>query len=70
MEIQGERSIRRCVVLPIDNKVGIVCDGYTAKDPETGLAVEKSFDNVLSKLYMHISVKLMECRMNTNDKQE
>lgn len=27
-------------------------------------------DNVLSKLYMHISIKLMECRMNTNDKQE
>lgn len=26
-------------------------------------------DNALSKLYMHISVKLMECRMNTNDKQ-
>ena len=46
MEIQGERSTRQCVVLPIDNKVGIVCDGYTAKDPETGLAVEKSFDNV------------------------
>lgn len=46
MEIQGERSTRQCVVLPIDNKVGIVCDGYTTKDPETGQTVEKSFDNV------------------------
>ncbi len=27
-------------------------------------------DAVVSKLYMHISLKLIECRMNTNDKQE
>ena len=27
-------------------------------------------DNVLSKLYMHISVKLMECRLKSNDNDE
>ena len=27
-------------------------------------------DNALSKLYMHISVRLMECRMKSNDKEE
>ena len=46
MEIQGERSTRQCVVLPIDNKVGIVCDGYIGKDPTTGLPAEKFFDHV------------------------
>ena len=46
MEIQGERSTRQCVVLPIDNKVGIVADGYIGKDPETGLPTEKFFDHV------------------------
>ena len=28
------------------------------------------FDNVLSKLYMHISIKLMESRIESNDKNE
>ena len=28
------------------------------------------FDNVLSKLYMHISIKLMESRIVSNDKNE
>jgi hypothetical protein len=27
-------------------------------------------DNVLSKLYVHIYIKLMECRLKSNDKQE
>ena len=27
-------------------------------------------DNVLSKLYMHISIKLMESRIESNDKNE
>lgn len=46
MDIQGERSTRQCVVIPIDNKVGIVCDGYTGKDPGTGLPTEKYFEHV------------------------
>ena len=28
------------------------------------------FDNVLSKLYMHISLKLVDSRMKSNDKNE
>ena len=27
-------------------------------------------DNVLSKLYMHIWVKMMECRLKSNDNDE
>lgn len=27
-------------------------------------------DNVLSKLYMHISIKFLESRMKSNDKEE
>lgn len=46
MDIQGERETRQCVVIPIDNKVGIVCDGYIGKDPETGLPTPKFFDHV------------------------
>ena len=26
-------------------------------------------NNVLSKMYMHISIKLMECRMEVDDKK-
>ena len=46
MNIQGERETRQCVVIPIDNKVGVVCDGYISKDPQTGLPTEKFFDSV------------------------
>lgn len=46
MEIQGERSKRECVVIPIDNKDGIVCDAYTGKDPQTGLPTERYFEHV------------------------
>lgn len=46
MQIQGERSTRECVVIPIDNNVGIVCDAYTAKDPQTGLTTERSLEHV------------------------
>lgn len=27
-------------------------------------------DSVVTKLYMHISIKLMECRLNSNDNDE
>lgn len=45
MEIQGEFRTRKCVVIPIDNHVGTVCDGYMAKTPD-GLATEKFFEDV------------------------
>lgn len=46
MSIQGERETRNCVVLPIDNKLGIVCDGYLVKDGKTGGLTTKSFEHV------------------------
>ena len=46
VDIQGERETRQCVVIPIDNKVGIVCDGCIGKDPQTGLPTEKFFEHV------------------------
>lgn len=46
MDIQGERELRQCVVIPIDSKKGIVCDSYMGKDPETGLATERFYDHV------------------------
>jgi hypothetical protein len=46
MNIQGDRETRQCVVIPIDNKVGIISNGYMGKDPQTGLPMEKLFDNV------------------------
>lgn len=45
MEIQGEFSTRKCVVIPIDNNLGTVCDGYTAKTPE-GQTTTRFFDDV------------------------
>lgn len=46
MNIQGERETRQCVVIPIDNKAGIVCDSYIGKDAETGLPQTKFFEHV------------------------
>ena len=45
MEIQGKTATRKCVVLPIDNELGTVCDGYISKTPE-GLPTERYFDDV------------------------
>lgn len=28
MDIQGKKSTRQCVVIPIDNNVGTIADGY------------------------------------------
>lgn len=46
MEIQGKTCTKRCIVIPIDNYVGTVCDGCMAKDPKTGLPTEKFFNHV------------------------
>lgn len=46
MNIQGERQTRECVVIPIDNAIGVVCNGCPAKDPQTGLPTERFFSNV------------------------
>lgn len=45
MDIQGTHMMRKCVVIPIDNELGTVCDGYFAKTPE-GLPTIRSFDDV------------------------
>ena len=45
MDIEGKKSTRQCVVIPIDNKVGTVCDGYLSKTPD-GLPTTKFFDDV------------------------
>lgn len=46
MEIEGKKSTRQCVVIPIDNNVGTVCDGYFTKDAQTGFPTTKFFDDV------------------------
>lgn len=46
MDIQGKTCTKQCIVIPIDNKIGTVCDGYTTKDPQTGLPTEKFFSHV------------------------
>lgn len=46
MDIQGNKSTRQCVVIPIDNHVGTIADGYLAKDPQTGLPTTKFFSEV------------------------
>lgn len=45
MEIEGKTMTRECVVIPIDNQVGTVCDGYTAKLPDGG-TTHKFFEDV------------------------
>ena len=45
MDIQGTKSTRQCVVIPIDNNVGTVADGYLAKTPE-GLPTTRFFEEV------------------------
>lgn len=46
MDIQGKTCTKQCIVIPIDNKIGTVCDGYLTKDPQTGLPTEKFFNHV------------------------
>lgn len=45
MEIQGNKSKRQCVVIPIDNMVGTVADGYITKGPD-GMPTTKFFNDV------------------------
>lgn len=45
MDIQGNKSTRQCVVIPIDNKVGTIADGYLAQTPD-GLQTTKYFNDV------------------------
>ena len=45
MDIQGNKSTRQCVVIPIDNKVGTIADGYLAQTPD-GLLTTKYFSEV------------------------
>ena len=45
MDIEGKTMTRQCVVIPIDNNVGTVCDGYTAKLKDGGTTT-KFFEDV------------------------
>lgn len=45
MDIQGKKSVRECVVIPIDNNIGTVCNGYPAQLPDGGITT-KFFDDV------------------------
>ena len=46
MDVQGKKSTRQCVVIPIDNNVGTIADGYLTMDPQTGLPTTKFFSEV------------------------
>lgn len=46
MDIEGKTMTRQCVVIPIDNNVGTVCDGYIGKDGKTGLPTTRFFEDV------------------------
>lgn len=45
MDIQGNTCTKTCVVIPIDNHVGTVCDAYPSKLPD-GLPTMKPFSEV------------------------
>lgn len=45
MEIQGKTSTRQCVVLPIDNHDGVVCDAYVTKGSD-GCPTMKHYSEV------------------------
>jgi hypothetical protein len=46
MDIQGNKQLRRCVVIPIDREVGTVIDGYMGK-AQDGVSPEfKFFDDI------------------------
>ena len=45
MTIEGKKSSKLCVVIPIDNEVGTVCDGYESQTKE-GLPITKFFSDV------------------------
>ena len=49
MEITRGGTTMNCVVLPIDNEMGVVCDAYEAKNPD-GSTTMRSFSEV--KLYL------------------
>ncbi len=45
MDVQGNKSVRQCVVIPIDNNIGTVCNGYKMQQPD-GSTVTKYFADV------------------------
>lgn len=45
MEVQGNTKVRRCVVLPIDDEDGVVCESYPSKNPD-GTPTRKFFSEV------------------------
>ena len=45
MDVEGKTQTKRCVVIPIDDHVGTVCEGYLSQNPD-GTPTMKSFDEV------------------------
>lgn len=45
MDIQGNTMTRRCVVIPIDETVGTVCESYKSKTPD-GQTTTKFYNDV------------------------
>lgn len=45
MDIEGRTCTKKCVVIPIDNIVGTVCDAYPSKNQD-GTPTMKFFDDV------------------------
>ena len=50
MDIQGAREVRHCIVIPIDNEIGTIIDGYFAKDRATGMKTERSLNSCFLNL--------------------
>ena len=50
MDIQGNKEVRHCVVLPINNENGTIIDGYFAQDRATGMKTERSLNSCFLNL--------------------
>ena len=45
MDVEGKTQTKRCVVIPIDDHVGTVCESYLSQNPD-GTPTTKYFDEV------------------------
>lgn len=62
MDITRGDTTHRCVVLPIDNEMGMICDSYEAKLPD-GLPTMKPYSEV--KLFM-VGIAQREMKFGTS----
>lgn len=49
MDIEGKTQTKRCVVIPIDDHVGTVCESYLSRNPD-GTPTTRFFDDVKLQL--------------------